>query len=437
MATTVVKTIGSGGDYSTVQAWEDACPASLVAVDQIWEGQLISAATNLSVSGTICNFSGTTVDSTRYKHLTTAAGASFADHTNKATNALRYNPSNGASITSNGNTYAHPIIIGENYVKLSKLQLQGTGGGYIQMSAGYLTIDRCIIRGMDVNGGRIVFAKNTVFQNLRVQCDVAANGTLFENCSFVNASDLSARAHAIRVSPYNGGAFKNCAFFGYTAVREATNATATFTTCYTDSATSVPTGCTTTTYAASFEATTDAAMDARLKAGSALLNNGTTLGTVTADIIGTARPQGAAYDVGAWEVSSGGGNVDGNATGATLTGTSSVSPGAASGQGNATAPGATLTGGSSLTAGSASGGSTGTFTFDAVENNTHSGPLNSVAVNWTWLGGTIGSITSITNGTGTITSSGMTISGLPAGVGVGIIKDQAGTAIAVQEGTVT
>lgn len=134
----------------------------------------------------------------------------------------------------------------------------------------------------------------------------------------------------------------------------------------------------------------------------------------------------------------GGSGTSATASGATLTGTSSISGGSASGQVNATALGATLGGTSSLTAGSASGGAaTGTFTFDAVENNSHSGPLNSVAVNWTWLGGTIGAISSITNGTGTVTSSGMTISGLPAGVGVGIIKDQAGTAIAVQEGTVT
>ena len=40
MATTVVKTIGTGGDYSTLQSWEDACPADLVSADQIWQGRV-------------------------------------------------------------------------------------------------------------------------------------------------------------------------------------------------------------------------------------------------------------------------------------------------------------------------------------------------------------------------------------------------------------
>lgn len=132
------------------------------------------------------------------------------------------------------------------------------------------------------------------------------------------------------------------------------------------------------------------------------------------------------------------GATNANADGGTGTGTGSGSGGAATGgsDGSATASGGTGTGAGSGSGGNATGGGSGTFTFDAVENNTHNGALNSVAVNWTWLGGTVGAITSHTNGTGTITGAGMTVSGLPAGPGVGIIKDQAGTALAIQEGTV-
>lgn len=53
------------------------------------------------------------------------------------------------------------------------------------------------------------------------------------------------------------------------------------------------------------------------------------------------------------------GAINATAPGATLVGTSSLSSGAASGQGNATAPGATLTGASTITAGTASGGVAG------------------------------------------------------------------------------
>lgn len=105
---------------------------------------------------------------------------------------------------------------------------------------------------------------------------------------------------------------------------------------------------------------------------------------------------------------------------------------------DATAPGATITGSGTVSAGAATGGGTptGSFSFDACENNTHSGPLNNVAVNWTWLGGTVGAITSITNGAGTMTTTGMTISGLPTGAGFGLYRTSDGLVIGAQEGTV-
>ena len=72
------------------------------------------------------------------------------------------------------------------------------------------------------------------------------------------------------------------------------------TTCYSDiSGTS---GVTQTTMSAAFENVNDATRDYRLKTGSALLDTGTTDASNTPnDIVGTARPVGSAYDVGAWE----------------------------------------------------------------------------------------------------------------------------------------
>jgi hypothetical protein len=60
------------------------------------------------------------------------------------------------------------------------------------------------------------------------------------------------------------------------------------------------------------------------------------------------------------------GAVSATAPGATLTGTSSLSAGTASGQQNATAPGATLTGSSSISAGTATGGASGDATAPGV-----------------------------------------------------------------------
>jgi hypothetical protein len=59
------RTIGSGGDYSTLQAWEDASPANLVTDGNIWRGLMLSGF-NASASGTILTIAGSTVDSTHY-----------------------------------------------------------------------------------------------------------------------------------------------------------------------------------------------------------------------------------------------------------------------------------------------------------------------------------------------------------------------------------
>lgn len=123
------------------------------------------------------------------------------------------------------------------------------------------------------------------------------------------------------------------------------------------------------------------------------------------------------------------GTSTGSGTGGTATGGSGT---------NASDPGGTGTSTGSGTGGTATGGGSGTFTFDACENNTHSGVLNSVSVNWAWhSGGNVGAGTTITNGSGTMTTSGMTVSGLPAGVGYGVIRSTDGTVVAYQEGTVS
>jgi hypothetical protein len=82
---------------------------------------------------------------------------------------------------------------------------------------------------------------------------------------------------------------------------KAGSATFNHTTGYSDI--SGTTGVTQTTYGDAFQNVNDATRDFRLKTGSALINNGTTDATnAPIDIAGTARPDGAAYDVGCWEL---------------------------------------------------------------------------------------------------------------------------------------
>ena len=149
-------------------------------------------------------------------------------------------------------------------------------------------------------------------------------------------------------------------------------------------------------------------------------------GTLTYD--GSDNPNVEAY---------GGGSVDGAASGATLTGTSSLTAGGASGTASGTATGANLTGTSSISAGAATGNATGSFTTAAMENNSGAGLLASTSVAWTWYEGAIGSApTSTTHGTGTTNGSGiLTVTGLPVAAGFLLARTTDSSGVYYQSGT--
>ena len=149
-------------------------------------------------------------------------------------------------------------------------------------------------------------------------------------------------------------------------------------------------------------------------------------GTLTYD--GADNPNVEAY---------GGGSVDGAASGATLTGTSSLTAGGASGTASGTATGANLTGTSSISAGAATGNATGSFTTAAMENNSGAGLLASTSVAWTWYEGAIGSApTSTTHGTGTTNGSGiLTVTGLPVAAGFLLARTTDSSGVYYQSGT--
>ena len=131
----------------------------------------------------------------------------------------------------------------------------------------------------------------------------------------------------------------------------------------------------------------------------------------------------------------------GSAPGATLTGSATLTAGAASGQSNASAPGATLTGAATLTPGSATGGAaptTGNFDSEIMVNNTGS-LLASVAVLWEWRKGSgIGvAPTSVVYGSGTTSPAGvLTASGLPLGTGELLVATPDYASVYYQRGAV-
>lgn len=314
MATVVTRTIGTASrDYSTLQSWEDAAPSNLVTSDQVWRGECY-ADTEFTAALTV---SGSTVDSTRYKELTVAAGESFADHADKLTNALRYNASNGAALRST-TAWGTAFTVSENYFRMSRLQVyqDSNNGNGVTLNNSNATVSDVIIES---RGGRpLMLQSSSTLTNALVVgrksslSEVADiwNGCTVTNCTFAVPSDLTAATRVIKRSYWSGNTFVNCGFFGGTdAVSSATGAT--FTNCYTNDSTSIPSGCTTVAYDTStgsgFESITNGTHDYRIKSTSALIDAGTSTGAPSVDIVGTTRPQGGLYDVGAWEYAAGGG----------------------------------------------------------------------------------------------------------------------------------
>ena len=308
MTTTTVKTIGTGGDYTTLQAWEDASPANLVTSDVVWQGQCFNQEF-FSSSAQLLSVSGTTTDATRYKELTTYAGASFVDNASVQTNALRYNASNGAGIRS---TYAWsaPVAVNESYFRISKMQISATTA--VAFNGGATTgmvIDKCIFENSSTGNeplktyGVCTVKNSLIVQRSTATCAALSNGTNVYNCTFARTGSSTGN---IFTGSYSTSTLKNCAFFGGATTLASGSSSKTYTTCYTDTA-SPPSGCTTVAYDTStgsgFQNITGATRDFRIKTASALIDVGTTDTTNAAyDIVGTARPQGSAYDVGAWEL---------------------------------------------------------------------------------------------------------------------------------------
>lgn len=442
MATTITKTIGVGGDYTTIADWIAAIPANLVTVDEVWRGELLNQA--FSVAGQVFNITGKTTDSTRYIELTTAAGCSVFDDVNVRSNPLRYNPDFGARIIRT-TTYGYTGQASAPYTKISGAQIINASSGANAGAALYATgagidIDRCVLESSSIlaSDGTMYLAYGKVRNSLIVQRDTLAasiisrlyQGASAYNCAFVATSGVL--TNGVQCD-YGSPVLKNVYIGGATNPTSG-GVTPTKTNCF---ASVAATGFTLAPLStATFVDVADATRDFRLASGSALIDAGVADATNSpTDITGTAHD--ATTDVGPWEYVAAG-PVDGSAPAATGTGTGSGTGGGASGGGDASAPAASGTGTGSGTGGAATASSAGEFTFDACENNTGSGPITSQAVNWAWhSGGTVGTATTITNGAGTMTSLGMTVTGLPTGPGYGVIRTTDGTVVAYQEGTVS
>jgi hypothetical protein len=320
MPTTVTRTIGSGGDYTTLQAWEDASPANLVTNDEIWLGSILSGTNFTNVTLAIA---GSTSDATRYKHLTVATGASFCDNANVRTNALRFNTANGCYIDSVVG-YTTIVDIDEIGARVSRLQIRSgaTNELSVRLNKASTRLTECIIAGSPgspATSGSVVrqwgdsstsFVSNCLIQrnNNTTTPAVSVIRAGLVNCTIVNVSGTTSGTGVLTLYTGTSSTHRNLAVFGFSTATDNIAGTSSQTN-YTD-ATSPGSGWTggAAFSTATFESVTTGSFDLRLKSGSALIDAGTTDTTYgTPDISLTARS--GTYDVGCWEFASGGGGA--------------------------------------------------------------------------------------------------------------------------------
>ncbi len=304
--TTVVKTIGSGGDYSTIQLWIASLNGlDLVTADQIQQGKLLNE--EFTAAGIVADFNvaSVTTNSTHYVELTVSSALTFS-------NGLFYNTANGAGIRNTG-AAGGAVAAGGYDLRLVGLQIKGdagSGGVFLSQNvSSVLIIDKCIFQGTEAlfqNTGAVTI-NNSAFINTLPQFSrglvlIGAGPFNFNFCDCVVPAGVAIDNMVDYGTATVTANFKSCALFGAAtalSTRDA-SATITYTTCATDLV-SPPSGVTgSLTYANQFVSTTN---DFREKAGANLQGAGTADATNGAfDIAGLARPQGSNWDIGAWEL---------------------------------------------------------------------------------------------------------------------------------------
>jgi len=301
MATVIQNTIGTGGDYSLPQTWEDAAPADLVAADQIWEGLCLNETFASTSAVTIA---GSTTNASCYKHLTAQVGESFADQVGQP---LRIIPGNGALIQKTS-PYSSALGVSEQYARVSRLQVWSSSSGEgIQALTSNVSIFDCIVQALareaiKLNGG------GTSGNNLLLIKTNASGEAVFcgQNATLQDSTIVCANAAAggnALSGAYGAATFRNLAIFNFATLASGSTVR-TYVNCFTDLA-GAPAGMTTvpydTTTGSGFVNISAGTQDFKLNPTSAMVDAGVVFAPYTDfDIYGTSR--GATPDVGAYEI---------------------------------------------------------------------------------------------------------------------------------------
>jgi hypothetical protein len=296
----------TGRDYSTLQAWEDAVPATPT-------GGYIGECYNDSEFTAGVQIAGHTTSATDYVTLTAAAGQSFQDHASVRSNALFYDQTKGVAVTAN--PFGFPVVyIDDDYVTVSRLQMLRSSTSYSQgcfeSADSYINafLRDCIMAKTFSGAGAVATMRGTNIVNCLLYDTGATAGTGFTIGTSGSALALnntvvrvgSAGGTGIGRGSYGTPILKNNAVFNWTNAFTGSSSNASSGYNGTDAASAPGSdNQTSLTFADCFESVTN---DFRLKSGSNLIGTGNTDATnAPNDISGTARGSGTAGDIGAWE----------------------------------------------------------------------------------------------------------------------------------------
>lgn len=321
MATTF--TCGTTGrTYSTLQAAEDAIPATPTG------GYEIHCYNDSEFTAPV-RISGHTTSGTNYIKLTAAAGQSFQDHASVRTNPLFYDQTKGVGL-SDDDSQDYGIRVDDENVTVDRLQIKKTAAFYSsssyvvdmqQIGVTSSTVKDCIIAKTFSGTANIVRARDASIINCLVYDSgaTATNGAILMlalgsivNCTVVRVGSAGG-AGVARTYTNNNNTVKNSAVFNWTTNFDSTtgwsgttgyNATNSGTAPGSNNQTSL-------TFADQFTSTSN---DFSLKTGAGCIGTGNTDSTLAPlDITGFTRGATTAGDIGAWEFGAAGG-------GATLSG---------------------------------------------------------------------------------------------------------------------
>jgi hypothetical protein len=307
-----VNTIGtSGRDYSTLQAWEDAIPATPTGG---YEGHCY----NDSQFTAALRIDGHTTSAANYILLTAAAGQSFQDHASVRTNPLIFDATKGVSVAANPGGATTLVYVNNNHSRVSRMQIRRTGVSYgahvLEFAAGHLQgeIKDCIIHKQGSSTATAVAIRSSTAINLLIYdtgatatnsalslSNAGTGGGTAINCTVVRSGATGGTGIT---AAYSGNNVRNCAVFGFTTAFGGSGSFSSSPSSgynATDAA-SAPgsNNQTSKTYANQFVSTT---VDYQLKTGSDCINTGNTEASAANDITATVRGTTTAGDIGAWE----------------------------------------------------------------------------------------------------------------------------------------